>query len=74
MSSACAALKSRWPTTATLTNAAQLRGELEDAGAIFQTSSDSEIFVHLIAHSLAEHKTLEDAVVAACDGCAARIP
>ena len=50
-----------------LTNAAQLRGELEDQGAIFQTSSDSEIFVHLIAHSLAEHKTLEDAVVAACD-------
>ena len=50
-----------------LTNAAELREELEDHGAIFQTSSDSEIFVHLIAHSLAEHKNLEDAILAACD-------
>lgn len=49
-----------------LTNAAELRAELEDDGAIFQTSSDSEIFVHLISHGL-RGKTLEEAILAACD-------
>ena len=44
-----------------LTNASELRGELESEGAIFQTSSDSEIFVHLIARSLAKKKDLEEA-------------
>ena len=48
-----------------LTNAAQLRRELEDRGAIFQTNSDSEIFLHLIAHGLAG-KTLEEAILNAC--------
>ena len=48
-----------------LTNAAELRAELEDDGAIFQTSSDSEIFVHLISHGL-KGKTLEEAILAAC--------
>ena len=48
-----------------LTNTAELRSELEDAGAIFQTNSDSEIFVHLIAHTL-RGTSLEDAVMAAC--------
>lgn len=48
-----------------LTNAAELRRDLEDHGAIFQTSSDSEIFVHLIAHSLAG-KSLEEAILDAC--------
>ncbi|MCC6476923.1 amidophosphoribosyltransferase [bacterium] len=34
-----------------LTNAVSLRAELEKKGAIFQTTSDSELFVHLIARS-----------------------
>ena len=50
-----------------LTNASELRGELESDGAIFQTSSDSEIFVHLIARSLAKKKDLEEAILSACD-------
>ena len=34
-----------------LTNYEQIRRRLEDEGSIFQTTSDSEVFVHLIAHS-----------------------
>ncbi len=34
-----------------LVNSRALRGELEEEGAIFQTTADSEIFVHLIARS-----------------------
>jgi len=34
-----------------LVNAAELREELEKEGAIFQSTSDSEVIVHLIAHS-----------------------
>jgi len=34
-----------------LVNATELRAELEAQGAIFQSSSDSEVFIHLIAHS-----------------------
>ncbi|HEB74865.1 MAG TPA: amidophosphoribosyltransferase [Nitrospirae bacterium] len=34
-----------------LVNAAELRGRLEEEGAIFQSSSDSEVIVHLTAHS-----------------------
>ncbi len=34
-----------------LVNAAELRDELEKEGAIFQSTSDSEVIVHLIAHS-----------------------
>jgi amidophosphoribosyltransferase len=34
-----------------LTNAVQLRGDLVAKGSIFQTSSDSEVLVHLIARS-----------------------
>ena len=48
-----------------LTNATALREELEDTGAIFQTNSDSEIFLHLIAHSLKDN-SLEDAIHYAC--------
>ncbi len=48
-----------------LTNATALRQELEEQGAIFQTTSDSEIFVHLISHGLSG-KSLEEAVMAAC--------
>ncbi len=35
----------------TLTNAEQLRGRLSEEGAIFQTDSDSEVVIHLIARS-----------------------
>ncbi len=35
-----------------LTNAHTLRQELEKRGAIFQSTMDSEIFIHLIAHAL----------------------
>ncbi len=34
-----------------LVNAEQLRGELEGAGAIFQSTADSEVILHLIARS-----------------------
>jgi amidophosphoribosyltransferase len=34
-----------------LVNAFELRKRLEDEGAIFQSTSDSEVFIHLIAHS-----------------------
>ena len=37
-----------------LINASVLRGELEAYGAIFQSDSDSEVIVHLIAHSKAD--------------------
>ncbi|MDD5084638.1 MAG: amidophosphoribosyltransferase [Candidatus Omnitrophica bacterium] len=33
-----------------LTNAAELRRQLEEKGALFQTTTDSEIIVHLLAH------------------------
>lgn len=37
-----------------LINAGVLRGELEAYGAIFQSDSDSEVIIHLIAHSKGE--------------------
>jgi len=43
-----------------LVNAADLRARLEREGSIFQTSSDTEVIVHLIAHS--KEQTLEDAI------------
>ena len=36
-----------------LVNALELRGELEAAGAIFQSTSDTEVIIHLIARSRA---------------------
>ncbi len=45
-----------------LTNAAQLRGQLEAKGSIFQTTSDSEIVVHLLAGVKVEEE--KDAVLA----------
>ena len=44
-----------------LTNAAEIRHELEQQGTIFQTSIDSEVFVNLIARSRQEK--IEDKVV-----------
>ena len=48
-----------------LTNAAEIRRELEDEGCIFQTTIDSEIFVHLIARALT-YNSIEDAIQVAC--------
>lgn len=43
-----------------ITNAAELRAELEAQGAIFQASSDTEVILHLVAHS--REKTLARAL------------
>lgn len=48
-----------------LVNAAALRAELENEGAIFATGNDSEVFMHLLVRSL-RHKELPDAVAEAC--------
>lgn len=47
----------------TLTNQRRLKAELEQAGAVFQSTSDSEVLAHLIAHASA--RDLESAVVSA---------
>ncbi|MBP3781520.1 MAG: amidophosphoribosyltransferase [Selenomonas sp.] len=44
-----------------LTNAAEIRHDLEEQGTIFQTSIDSEVFVNLIARSRAE--TVEEKII-----------
>ncbi len=49
-----------------LVNTVELRRELEASGSIFQTTMDSEIFVHLFAKYLGEG-TLEEAVIKACE-------
>ncbi len=43
-----------------LVNAAELRAKLEHDGSIFQTTSDTEVIVHLIAQS--REQTLPDAI------------
>jgi amidophosphoribosyltransferase len=43
-----------------LTNAAELRSELEAEGSIFQASSDTEVILHLVARS--RERTLPDAL------------
>lgn len=48
-----------------LVNALLLRRELEQAGAIFHSSSDSEVFLHLLARSRAE--SVEGALLEALD-------
>ncbi|MGE9984745.1 amidophosphoribosyltransferase [Desulfovibrio sp. SGI.169] len=48
-----------------LVNAGELREKLENEGAIFFTSNDTEIFVHLLVRSLRRHN-LSDAVREAC--------
>ncbi len=48
----------------TLINAEELKNELEEDGAIFQSSSDSEVILHLLARSRAERfkKKVADAL------------
>lgn len=48
-----------------LTNALEIRRNLEEQGSIFQTSMDSEVIVNLIARSHAE--TMEERIVEACN-------
>jgi len=48
-----------------LVNSAELRDSLEAGGSLFQTSMDSEIFLHLIAKYL-DHGAVEDAIIRAC--------
>ncbi len=43
-----------------ITNAAELRAELEHRGSIFQASSDTEVILHLLAHS--KERTLTGAL------------
>src|SRR5262249_5418955 len=43
-----------------LVNATEIRGKLEAQGSIFQTNSDTEVIVHLIA--LSKEQTLPDAI------------
>ena len=49
--------------TGNLTNATELKQDLQDRGAIFKTDLDAEIIVHLIAHSSAP--TFEDRLISA---------
>ncbi|MDA8168819.1 MAG: amidophosphoribosyltransferase [Nitrospiraceae bacterium] len=46
-----------------LVNAFELRKSLEEEGAIFQSTSDSEVFIHLVAHSKADD--LKERIVSA---------
>lgn len=46
------------------TNTSELRSRLEGLGTIFQTTSDSEIMLHLIAHS--KEKEIVDKIIEAC--------
>ena len=48
-----------------LVNTYQLRRELEAEGSIFQTTMDTEVFVHLIAKNM-NGNTIEEAVKLAC--------
>lgn len=48
----------------TLTNAAELREEIELTGGIFQTTSDTEVIAYTITKERLTAKSIEDAVVA----------
>jgi len=39
-----------------ITNAMELRKELEDHGSIFQATSDTEVILHLVARSNQRHR------------------
>jgi amidophosphoribosyltransferase len=46
-----------------ITNAERLKKELESSGAIFQTTTDSEVLLHLIART--KERSLPDAIISA---------
>ncbi|MEE8885563.1 MAG: amidophosphoribosyltransferase [Eubacteriales bacterium] len=50
-----------------LVNALELREEMENEGAIFHTSIDSEVIAHCIARERVRSACIEDAVKKACD-------
>lgn len=50
-----------------LTNALEIRRELEHRGAIFQTTIDSEVIAYIIARERLKCHSVEDAVLAAMD-------
>ena len=50
-----------------LTNAWELRDQLEEQGAIFHTTTDSEVIAYIIVRERLQHKRIEDAVSAAMD-------
>ena len=49
-----------------LTNSLRLRQELEREGSIFQTTMDSEVFIHLIVKNL-NGRSIEEAIIKACE-------
>ncbi|WP_018123538.1 amidophosphoribosyltransferase [Desulfovibrio oxyclinae] len=49
-----------------LVNTYELRRELEEQGSIFQTTMDTEVFVHLIIKNLNGSNSIEEAVKKAC--------
>lgn len=54
-----------WPTTATLTNATELREEFELQGDIFYGTSDTEVIAHAITRARLTAPSIEAAVEAA---------
>ena len=50
-----------------LTNAVQLRNALENDGAIFHGSSDTEVICYLLTRNRLKHKSIEQAVAATMD-------
>lgn len=46
-----------------LTNAAELRAEIEDEGHIFTTTSDTEVICHVIVQERLKAKSIEEAIV-----------
>ncbi len=50
-----------------LTNAAQLRRELESTGAIFHTTTDSEVIAYVITGARLRSPSIEDAMLSAMD-------
>ncbi len=51
-----------------ITNASELRADLERRGSIFQASSDTEVILHLVAHSSRTHAGRRAARRAAATG------
>ncbi len=50
-----------------ITNSYELRGELENEGSIFHTSSDTEVVSYIITKERVKRRSIEEAVIAAMD-------